>query len=123
MSSSESLLMKNLSSCRFPPRYRLICSSSYWSTLLPSSWCPQYAYRQMLICFASSRSKSWISVSKSFRLRRQLNGASKSMKSSTNRPPAAPDDQDTLCTSSSSSSLLPETKSAVIQSHYLTLNS
>lgn len=68
----------------------------------------------MLICLASSRSRSWIRVSKSFRLSRQLNGASKSMKSSTYRPPPSPEDH-TFFFSSSSSSPLPETTTGTSQ--------
>ena len=59
----------------------------------------------MLICLASSRSRSWIRVSKSFRLSRQLNGASKSMNSSTYRLPPPLDDHGSFFCSSSSSPL------------------
>lgn len=79
---------------------------------LPSSSPPFLFYRQMLICLASSRSRSWIKVSKSFRLSRQLKGASKSRKSSMYKPPLPPapdwDHVSPFFFSTSSSSPLPE---------------
>lgn len=66
----------------------------------------EVSYRQMLMCLASSRSRSWMRLSKSFRLSRQLNGASKSRKSSTYRAVPPPGGHSSFFGSSSSSSSL-----------------
>lgn len=95
--------------------------ASHTSTLAPPSPAPGPAhsapYRQMLICLASSRSRSWIRVSKSFRLSRQLKGASKSRSSSTYKPTPPPEDHASalVSSSSSSSSLLPEDKETAVR--------